>query len=129
MEIKLNISEDFLVTGIIVSMKTDVVEFKPYFKATKTSVKTLTTSLGAFKIIIESYFNNMLQEGLNIPFLEDLEYYMQNITISTHEGLLLIDGFANNQTTTEKNDDDESDDSDDSDSSRLVTMRMLAEKN
>lgn len=72
----------------------EVVEFKPYFKAINTTIKSLNASLHDFVPFIESYLNNYLTEGVSLPALSELKSYMKNITISTHEGILLIDGQA-----------------------------------
>lgn len=96
-ETSLSIDQNFQMVGIMKDLKMEAVEFKPYFMATDTTLKTLTTALQRtlFAGYIESYFNNILDDGFDLPILSELKFYIKNISISTYDGLLLIQGQTN----------------------------------
>jgi hypothetical protein len=61
-----------------------VIDFEPYYLTT-TKVSMINSEIQIIKPIMVSYANKVLDDGLNLPFPEDIIKYMKNESIKMYD--------------------------------------------
>jgi len=78
-------------SGEVRHLDLSVVTFTPYFQ-TISNAKGMNLKLTLATKMIESYANNMLDNGYSLPVPESISPYIKNEKVVAKEGYLLIDG-------------------------------------
>ncbi|CDW85088.1 lipid-binding serum glycoprotein family protein [Stylonychia lemnae] len=88
--IKFKINSDFMITGYLDTLNMDVVQFLPFYNTT-TQAKDIKTRVGFLGPLIQSYCNQKLDDGLQIPIPDSLKKYIKNQKVYNKHGYLLMD--------------------------------------
>lgn len=90
MTMMLDISNDYLITGEVTGLDTEIKEFKTYFYS-RTSKEQLNSRLKFYDSIPRSYINNMLKQGLELPLPTWLLAPMTKPRFTQYDGYFLFD--------------------------------------
>ena len=87
---RIDITPDYKVTGMVEDLTTEIIDFKPYFHS-YTTEKGLSAQLAFIDPWAISYLNNLLQQGLDLPLPEWLIAPMTEPRVETYDGYILFD--------------------------------------
>lgn len=87
---RLGVTEDYKVTGVVEDLKTEIIDFKTYFHSYTTKA-SLSAQLAFIDPWAVSYLNNLLEQGLDLPLPEWLIAPLTKPRVDTFDGYLMFD--------------------------------------